>query len=174
MPKVSIIIPTYNVEQYLRECLDSVTGQTLRDIEIICVNDGSTDHSLDIIREYAAADPRIVVLTGPNGGYGKAMNKGFDAWEAWAERTLADDFVCHTDFSDATREQYLENARQWFEEKDTKRLCFDNLLVRDNWAAIHYRTVSTVNGVKEDKSIMQFFRFREEEDGVKLVECWNK
>ena len=101
-------------------------------------------------------------------------NKGFDAWEAWAERTLADDFVCHTDFSDATREQYLENARQWFEEKDTKRLCFDNLLVRDNWAAIHYRTVSTVNGVKEDKSIMQFFRFREEEDGVKLVECWNK
>ena len=101
-------------------------------------------------------------------------NKGFDAWEAWAGRTLADDFVCHTDFGDATREQYLENARQWFEEKDTKRLYFDNLLVRDNWAAIHYRTVSTVNGVKEDKSIMQFFRFREEEDGVKLVECWNK
>ena len=78
MKKVSIILPIYNVSQYLRECLDSVVGQTLKDIEIICVNDGSTDDSLDIIREYAAGDERIVVITGPNGGYGKAMNKGLD------------------------------------------------------------------------------------------------
>ena len=78
MKKVSIILPIYNVSQYLRECLDSVTGQTLREIEILCVNDGSTDDSLDIIQEYAARDPRIVVVTGPNGGYGKAMNKGLD------------------------------------------------------------------------------------------------
>ena len=78
MKKVSIILPIYNVSQYLRECLDSVIGQTLQDIEILCVNDGSTDDSLDIIREYAARDPRIVVITGPNGGYGKAMNKGLD------------------------------------------------------------------------------------------------
>ena len=78
MAKVSVILPIYNVEQYLREALDSVTGQTLTDLEILCVNDGSTDSSLDIIREYAAKDSRIVVLTGPNGGYGKAMNKGLD------------------------------------------------------------------------------------------------
>lgn len=78
MKKVSIILPIYNVSQYLRECLDSVTGQTLQDIEILCVNDGSTDDSLDIIHEYAARDPRIVVITGPNGGYGRAMNKGLD------------------------------------------------------------------------------------------------
>ena len=55
-----------------------------------------------------------------------------------------------------------------------RSLYFDNLLVRDNWAAIQYRIVYTENGVKEDKSMMQFFRFVEEEDGVKLVECWNK
>lgn len=78
MNKVSIILPIYNVSQYLRECLDSVVGQTLKEIEIICVNDGSTDDSLDIINEYAAKDDRIVVITGPNGGYGKAMNKGID------------------------------------------------------------------------------------------------
>lgn len=78
MKKVSVIIPIYNVSEYLRECLDSVIGQSLQELEIICVNDGSTDNSLDIIREYAARDPRIVVLTGPNGGYGKAMNKGLD------------------------------------------------------------------------------------------------
>lgn len=78
MKKVSIILPIYNVSQYLRECLDSVVSQTLKDIEIICVDDGSTDDSLDIIHEYAAKDDRIVVITGPNGGYGKAMNKGLD------------------------------------------------------------------------------------------------
>ena len=79
MAKVSVILPIFNVENYLREALDSVCGQTLSDIEIICVNDGSTDSSLDIIREYEARDNRIVVITGPNGGYGKAMNKGLDA-----------------------------------------------------------------------------------------------
>ena len=78
MNKVSIIVPIYNVSEYLRECLDSVIGQTLQELEIICVNDGSTDNSLEIVQEYAARDPRIVVITGPNGGYGKAMNKGLD------------------------------------------------------------------------------------------------
>ena len=60
MPKVSIIIPTYNVENYLRECMESVTRQTLKDIEIICINDGSTDGSLQILKEYANKDSRIV------------------------------------------------------------------------------------------------------------------
>ena len=101
-------------------------------------------------------------------------NKGYDQWEAWARHTLSEDFICHTDFGDASREQYLEASRVWFDEKQSKRLYFDNLLVRDNWAAIQYRIVYTENGVKEDKSMMQFFRFVEEEDGVKLVECWNK
>ncbi len=101
-------------------------------------------------------------------------NKGYDQWEAWASRTLSEDFVCHTDFGDATREQYLDASRVWFDEKQSKRLYFDNLLVRDNWAAIQYHIVYTENGVKEDKSMMQFFRFTEEGDGVKLVECWNK
>ena len=57
-PAVSIIIPVYNTEQYLRECLDSVLNQSLTDIEVICVNDGSTDSSLEILNEYAAKDPR--------------------------------------------------------------------------------------------------------------------
>ena len=77
MPKVSIIIPTYNVEKYLRECLDSVINQTLKDIEIICVDDGSTDNSGKILDEYANNDSRIKVIHKENGGYGKAMNTGF-------------------------------------------------------------------------------------------------
>lgn len=74
--KVSILIPIYNVEKYLRQCLDSVVGQTLKDIEIICINDGSKDGSLDIIKEYAKKDPRIVIINKENSGYGDSMNQG--------------------------------------------------------------------------------------------------
>jgi len=76
-PKISIIIPVYNVEPYLRQCLDSVVAQTLQDIQIICVNDGSTDGSQAILREYEARDPRVEIIDQPNGGNpGKARNAG--------------------------------------------------------------------------------------------------
>ena len=78
MVKVSIIVPTYNVEQYLAECMDSITGQTLRELEIICVNDGSTDGSLNILKKYAAADDRIIIIDKKNEGYGRARNDGLD------------------------------------------------------------------------------------------------
>lgn len=78
MPKVSIIIPIYNVENYLKECLDSVVNQTLKDIEIICVNDGSTDNCLNILKEYANNDSRIKIIDKKNSGYGHSMNVGLD------------------------------------------------------------------------------------------------
>ena len=78
MPKVSIIVPTYNVEQYLREAMDSIINQTLKDIEIICIDDGSTDNSGKILDEYASKDSRVKVIHKKNGGYGKAMNVGLD------------------------------------------------------------------------------------------------
>ena len=78
MSKVSVVIPVYNVEKYLRECLDSVVNQTLKDIEIICVNDGSTDSSLDILTEYASKDNRIKIIDKKNTGYGHSMNVGID------------------------------------------------------------------------------------------------
>lgn len=77
-PKVSILVPICNVERYLRECLNSLVNQTLREIEIICINDGSTDSSLSIIREYERRDERIVVIDKPNSGYGDSMNKGIE------------------------------------------------------------------------------------------------
>lgn len=78
-PLVSLLVPICNVEKYLRECLDSAAGQTLKDIEIICINDGSTDSSLDIIQEYASRDDRFIVIDKPNSGYGDSMNKGLSA-----------------------------------------------------------------------------------------------
>lgn len=74
--KVSVIVPVYNVEKYLRDCLDSVVNQTLEDIEIICVNDGSTDNSLAILEEYAEKDSRIKIITQENKGLGGARNTG--------------------------------------------------------------------------------------------------
>ena len=77
--KVSIVVPIYNVERYLAQCLDSIIAQTLQDIEIICVNDGSTDSSAEIIDSYAQKDSRIRIITKQNTGYGNSMNIGFDA-----------------------------------------------------------------------------------------------
>ena len=79
MPKISVIIPVYNVEKYLPECLDSVISQTLRDIEIVCINDGSPDNSLAILKDYAAKDSRIVLIDKQNEGVGKARNDGIRA-----------------------------------------------------------------------------------------------
>lgn len=76
MPKISVVIPIYNVEQYLKECIDSVINQTLNDIEIILVDDGSTDNSPAICDEYAKNDNRIKVVHKENGGLGKAYNVG--------------------------------------------------------------------------------------------------
>jgi glycosyltransferase involved in cell wall biosynthesis len=76
VPKVSVIIPVFNAEDYLVECLDSVTGQTLKEIEIICINDGSADGSLAILKKYASQDSRITVINQNNSGAGIARNCG--------------------------------------------------------------------------------------------------
>lgn len=74
MTKVSVIMPVYNVEKYLPQCLDSILCQTLQDIEIICVNDGSTDGSLNVLQNYKARDSRIVIIDKANEGSGVARN----------------------------------------------------------------------------------------------------
>ncbi len=74
---VSVIIPVYNCEEYLPECLDSLIAQSYTDLEIICVNDGSTDHSLDILNEYQKRDNRFKVLSQKNINAGAARNNGF-------------------------------------------------------------------------------------------------
>lgn len=92
--KVSIVVPNYNNAHYLRECLDSLVHQTLEDIEIIVVNDGSTDESLSIMREYEKNDDRVVIIDKPNSGYGHTMNTGIRAARGEYIGILeADDYV---------------------------------------------------------------------------------
>ena len=74
MAKVSVIVPVYNVEKYLKRCLDSLINQTLSDIDIICINDGSKDSSLQILEQYAQKDSRIVIYNQENSGLSVARN----------------------------------------------------------------------------------------------------
>lgn len=92
MQKVSVIIPIYNAEMYLRECFDSIIDQTLEDIEIICINDGSTDSSLDIVKEYAGKDGRIIIIDKQNEGVAIARNLGIDR--------ATGEYVCFMDSDD--------------------------------------------------------------------------
>lgn len=75
-PKVSIVVPIYGVEKYLNQCVDSILAQTLKDIEVILVDDGSKDRCPEIIDDYAKKDSRVVAIHQENGGYGKAVNHG--------------------------------------------------------------------------------------------------
>ncbi|MCW2989969.1 MAG: sle [Solirubrobacterales bacterium] len=76
MARISVVVPVYNVEEYLRECLESVAGQSFKDLEVVMVDDGSTDGSVAICEEFAAADERFRLIRQPNGGLGNARNTG--------------------------------------------------------------------------------------------------
>jgi len=106
MIKVSIIIPVYNMEAYLRECLNSVLSQTLREIEAVCIDDGSTDSSPAILAEYAARDPRVKVISQKNAGSGPARNAGIAVTKGeWLMFLDPDDF-----FSTPETVEQLYNA----------------------------------------------------------------
>ena len=116
-PKVSVVIPVYNVENYLRECIESITAQTLRDIEIICVNDGSTDASLSIIKEFCAKDSRIILIDQENRGVSCARNRGFDK--------AVGKYVYYMDSDDYLEPDALETLYAISEEKELEVLQFD-------------------------------------------------
>lgn len=105
---ISVIIPVYNVEKYLRDCLNSVIGQTYKDLEIICINDGSTDNSLSILEEYAKIDKRITIINKKNAGVSAARNDGI-------EKSVGEYLFC-LDSDDYIDKDFLEvfynNAKQ--------------------------------------------------------------
>lgn len=80
-PLITVIVPVYNVEKYLRRCLDSIIGQTYQNLEILCIDDGSIDNSGEICEQYAARDARIKVIHQENQGLSTARNRGLDAAE---------------------------------------------------------------------------------------------
>lgn len=98
--KVSIIIPVYNVEQYISQCLDSLINQTLQEIEIICINDGSKDNSLNILNDYADKDSRIKIINKKNEGLSCARNDGLKA--------ASGEYIGYVDSDDWVAEDFYE------------------------------------------------------------------
>lgn len=119
-PLISVLVPCYNVEKYLVECLDSIVAQTYSNLEIICLNDGSTDSTLDIINTYASKDERFVVIDKPNSGYGASMNMGLKrATGEYIAIVESDDYIEPTmfeDLLDAMIENNLDLARCSYRE----------------------------------------------------------
>ncbi len=117
IPKVSVIIPVYNTQSWLKECLDSVLRQTMDDFEVICVNDGSTDHSGSILREYAAKDTRFSVVSQSNQGQSAARNTGLKAARG--------QYIYFLDSDDYIEPDLLETACRELDSKDLDIVFFD-------------------------------------------------
>lgn len=117
VPIVSVIVPVYNVAAYLRVCLDCLRGQTLRNIEVICVNDGSTDQSRDILSEYASADLRIQIVDQENRGLSEARNAG--------ARVSSGKYLYFMDSDDLLEPDALELLVSDMEERALEFLCFN-------------------------------------------------
>ena len=105
--KVSIIIPVFNAEMYLRECIESVVGQSHKNIEMIFINDGSTDSSLRLLNEYKANDDRIVIIDQPNGGVSSARNAGLLAARG--------DYITFLDSDDYYKEDAIKTLLEAFQ-----------------------------------------------------------
>jgi glycosyltransferase involved in cell wall biosynthesis len=134
--KVSIVVPVCNVENYLKECLDSVINQTLKDIEIICINDGSKDNSLEILKEYEKRDSRVRVISKENSGYGNTMNVGMDAAigeyigivesDDYVEYNMFErlyDTACKFDAEIVKSDHYIFSTREGKQNKKIQYIC---------------------------------------------------
>ena len=104
MAEIAIIIPVYNAENYIRRCMDSILRQTFQDFEVILVNDGSSDSSFALCKEYCKSDARITVFDKPNGGAASARNMGLD----WFYANSSCKWLCFIDIDDFIHERYLE------------------------------------------------------------------
>ena len=142
MPAISIIIPIYNVEKYLRRCLDSVLNQTFSDWEAICVNDGSPDNSDKILAEYASRDKRFKIVNKTNGGLSDARNAGFPhATGKYIMYLDSDDFIhpqtmeiaykmAVRDNSDMVSFSYDRNYRARLKIRSALHMGVDNVVPR--------------------------------------------
>lgn len=124
IPAVSVIIPVYRVEEYLRECLDSVVNQTLTNIEILCVDDGSPDHSADIVLEYAEKHPNIKLIRKENGGLSSARNAGLEV--------AAGEYVYFLDSDDYIEPDMLQNLVELAEQNNLEIVYFNTNLIFEN------------------------------------------
>ena len=142
-PKISIIVPVYNVDPYLKECLATVQAQTLADIEIICVDDGSRDRSLAILHEIAAEDGRVVVLSQQNKRQGAARNAGFDRARG--------EFILYFDADDKLDEACCERLYEAAVRTDSDIACMSILREKPNrsYRLVYFDREQVAEGLEE-------------------------
>lgn len=150
--KVSIVIPVYNTEKYLKQCLDSVLMQGLDNIEIICVNDGSTDSSVCILEEYAAMDSRVVTITQENQGPSCARNAGIQFSKG--------KYICFLDSDDMLADNALVELYKMAEEKQLEILCYDascfyesEQLEKNEYKDDYYNSKKSYSEIKTGKEL---------------------
>ena len=161
MPEISVIVPVYNVEKYLRECLDSVLKQTFSDFEVICVNDGSTDGSPAILAEYAAKDLRIKTVTQENSGLSDARNTGmalaqgkylyFLDSDDWIEPDTLE--ICRDTAEKNQLDELIFNRIEFYENEDMENMFRGN-------GKSPFRTTAVMDGKTLFVSAMQDGTFR--------------
>ena len=140
--KVSVIMPVYNVEKYLEECLQSVIDQTLLEIEIICVNDGSTDSSPAILEQYAMEDPRIQIITKENTGYGHSVNIGLNQARG--------QYVSIVETDDVVDSTMLEDLYNLAVDKDLDVIKTDRRTFVDTGGGRVYTELPVLQGSNQD------------------------
>lgn len=154
-PKVSVVVPVCNVETYLEECLDSLLNQSLQEIEFICVNDGSTDGSLNILKKYAEKDKRFKIINKDNAGYGHTMNIGMDmAKGKYIGIVESDDFVDKNMFRDLY--QLSEKEHLDLVKADFNRFVKEDGKLKCNYIDVAARAKDCYNKVinpAEDKRV---------------------
>ena len=151
---ISIIVPVYNVASYLPQCLDSLVNQTYRDIEIICVNDGSTDNSMAILEEYAQKDERIRIISRENRGISCSRNEALDmAQGEWTMFVDSDDWIdlntCESAMNLALQHQtdvvMWSYIREFKKQSLPKLYLSETTIWEENISQLHRRIVGPIN-----------------------------
>jgi len=117
MPKVSVVVPVYNVEKYIEKCIISIKNQTLKDYECLIIDDGSPDNSIEVAKKVIGSDLRFIILSKENGGLSDAKNFG--------KRAATGDYICFIDSDDYIDETCLEKAYNMAIKHDSDITCFD-------------------------------------------------
>lgn len=159
-PLISVVIPLYNVDRYLSRCLDSVVAQTYKNLEILLIDDGSTDRGPSICDEYATKDPRIVVVHKENGGLSDARNKGIDE--------MTGTYVTFIDSDDYVDEDYVETLYNMIAEDNTKLSICSHRVLYDTGKIIEKATGE--RSVLDSKTVLERILY---DEGIDLS-SWAK
>ena len=160
---ISVIVPVYNVEAYLEKCINSIINQTYKNLEIILIDDGSTDSSPKICDEYMNKDSRIIVIHKDNGGLSSARNKGIEI----AKGTL----ICFIDSDDYLEPNMLEELKNNMEKYDSDISCCNFYDIKDDMSSVRVKKDSNIEFVSSEKE--KFINIQNEYSPLTYY-AWNK